>query len=81
MMAFTSGVDICGPRGRSHFTRCEMVMTLSIFFHQLDFTCYASFTAGYPIAHCNCADYLKCARIEPEMFNTFSVFYACDGKL
>ena len=33
---------------------------IGFFPHQVDFTCYASFTAGYPIAQCNCAEYLKC---------------------
>ena len=76
----------CGPRGRSHFTQCEMVKTLSVFFStksrshampvsQLVPVVYRlSIYYWYPIAHCNCADYLKCVHLEPEMFNIVFVF-------
>ena len=45
---FTSGADTCGPRGRSHCTPYEMTMTMFLGFsyHLVDFTCYASCTAG-----------------------------------
>ena len=32
LTVFTSGVDTCGPRGRSHCTPCEMTMTRFFFF-------------------------------------------------